>query len=280
MDDVERAGEDVGAAVAGEVVEDAAAGQVGPPRDQADAWSRRSRTVPGRASSGTARPGSGTAAGPCPGNRRASWRRCSAASGCAGRRATRRDRRRTTRTASREPDGRVWTASAAIGKMQLDGPTQPMQLSCSPRRRALMPSKAVMSARTDVGTPGVLGQLQRLLEPGRRLVMVPLVEGDERELPVDPECLQRLFQRRRRVEMETSRLCSRSCALARSARCEITSRYSSERALVLDLVGELRGRGQDERVEGLRVDEHPGRRTGRCGRVRKCRQRRDSGRRR
>ena len=56
--------------------------------------------------------------------------------------------------ASREPAGCVWTASRAIGKMQLDGPTQAMQLSCSPRRRAAMPSKAVMLARTCGGTPG------------------------------------------------------------------------------------------------------------------------------
>ena len=47
------------------------------------------------------------------------------------------------------------------------------------------------------------GQFQRPLEPGRRLVMVALVERDERELPVDPEGLQRLIQRRRPVEMET-----------------------------------------------------------------------------
>src|SRR5271166_5497157 len=59
-------------------------------------------------------------------------------------------------TASREPDGLVCTASGTIGKMQLDGPTQAMQLSCSPRRRALMPNKAVVLARTDVGTPCVL----------------------------------------------------------------------------------------------------------------------------
>ena len=38
--------------------------------------------------------------------------------------------------------------------MQLEGPTQAMQLSCSPRRKALIPSKAVMWAGTSGGTPG------------------------------------------------------------------------------------------------------------------------------
>ena len=131
------------------------------------------------------RPGSGTAAGPSPDNRRASSRRYSAASGRAGRRATRRDRRRTTRTASREPDGRVWTASAAIGKMQLDGPTQPMQLSCSPRRRALMPSKAIMFARTAGGTPGVRDSSSAFSSQDAASSWSPSYRADERELPVD-----------------------------------------------------------------------------------------------
>ena len=70
-------------------------------------------------------------------------------------------------TASREPAGRVWTASRAIGKMQLDGPTQAMQLSGSPRRRALIPSRAVMWAGTSAGTPGVRDSASAFFEPRR-----------------------------------------------------------------------------------------------------------------
>ena len=101
-----------------------------------------------------------------------------------------------------------------------------MQLSFSPRRRALIPSKAVMWARTSAGTPGVASRRQCLLEPGRRLVVVPLVQGDERELAVDPEGLQSPARRSARTETEPVERLLASCALARSPRRAIASRYS------------------------------------------------------
>ena len=56
--------------------------------------------------------------------------------------------------ASREPDWLRWTASRAIGKMQLDGPMQSRQFSISPRRMATIPSTATKRFRTGAGTAG------------------------------------------------------------------------------------------------------------------------------
>ncbi len=117
------------------------------------------------------------------------------------------------------------------------------------------------------------GQLQRLLEPGRRRVMIALVQGDEGQLPFNPEGLEGLVQRRRRTEMDLLVLRSESCFRPFGAVGDGRA-VLAERALIVDRIGKLGGRGQDQRVEGLRIEEHPGRGPGRRGWVRERRQRR------
>ena len=74
--------------------------------------------------------------------------------------------------ASREPAWFRWTASLAIGKMQLDGPTHSRQFSISPRRMAMIPSMALIRFRTVAGaTSGRLDS--RAFSSQGRLEKVP-----------------------------------------------------------------------------------------------------------
>ena len=102
----------------------------------------------------TAPAGSGSRSGPRRDIRPASCRRRSGASGRRGPRAAARGSAVKWPIASREPEGRRWTASAASGKMQLDSLQQATQFSVSPRRRAATPRRASMLARSSAGQSG------------------------------------------------------------------------------------------------------------------------------
>ena len=141
MVDVERRGEEVGQAVAGEVVEDAAAGQVRAPRSQAD--SRSDVLEPAHVELRAERV------------ERDQIRRRDLFGVLAQRHVRDVQQPADPQVAGvpvevggelldRLARARLLTVNGlgSMGKMQLDGPTHSRQFSISPRLRALMPIKA------------------------------------------------------------------------------------------------------------------------------------------